>query len=130
VPLYAELKAHLATITRRAPLVLTNSDGQPWKTVFTSSWNKALKRAKITGLHFHDLRGTAATRMYLAGLKLREIAETLGWSEDKVERLIERYVSRDELLRDRIRRLDAAARERAKNGRRKTAGKTRPPEIG
>lgn len=29
-------------------------------------------------LHFHDLRGTAATRFYTAGLSIRVIAEIMG----------------------------------------------------
>jgi hypothetical protein len=52
-------------------------------------------------------------RCTLAGLSIREIAELLAWSEDRVERLIDRYVKRDELLRDRIRRLETRA---ASNG--------------
>jgi integrase len=32
-------------------------------------------------LHFHDLRGTAATNFYRAGFTVREIAQTLGWAE-------------------------------------------------
>jgi hypothetical protein len=43
----------------------------------------------------------------------------MGWSDHKVERLIDRYVKRDELLRDRIRRL-----EQAQNENRKTDSKT------
>lgn len=38
----------------------------------------------------------------------REIAELLAWSEDRVERIIDRYVRKDALLRDRIRRMDEA----------------------
>jgi transposase len=45
-------------------------------------------------LHFHDLRGTAATRFYVAGLSTRVIAKILAWSEDQVERIIRRYVGR------------------------------------
>jgi hypothetical protein len=41
-----------------------------------------------------------------AGLSVREIADILGWSNDKVERLLDRYVKRDGLFRDRIRRMD------------------------
>lgn len=59
-------------------------------------------------LHLHDLRGSFATVIYRAGLTIREIAETLGWTEDRVERLIDRYVKRDEILKDRIRRLEVA----------------------
>ena len=30
----------------------------------------------------------------------------MGWSPEKVERIIDRYVRGDEILRDRIRRID------------------------
>jgi integrase len=45
-------------------------------------------------LHFHDLRGTAATRFYIAGLSNRVVAEILAWSEEQGERIIRRYVAR------------------------------------
>ena len=105
IPLYAELRALLTAIPRRATTVLTSSEGVPWKTGFGSSWGKAVTRAGIDK-HFHDLRGTAATVLYRAGFTTREIAEVLTWSEAGVEQLIDRYVKRDELLLDRIRRLD------------------------
>ena len=97
-----------AEIPKVSPIVLTNSDGHPWKTGFGSSWNKALIAAKLNDadLHFHDFRGTAATRMYLAGLTNREIAEATARDEESVDRIIRRYVTRDALLRDRIRKLD------------------------
>ena len=60
IPLYGELAAFVATIPRLGPKVLTNGDGLPWKTGFSSSWNKTMKRAGV-GKHFHDLRGNAAT---------------------------------------------------------------------
>ena len=60
-------------------------------------------------LHFHDLRGTFATHLYRCNLTLREIADCLGWSEKRVERIIDKYVRRDEILADRVRRLDRAA---------------------
>jgi len=62
-------------------------------------------------LHFHDLRGTAATNFYRAGLTTREIAEIMAWSEELVERLIDRYVKRDVKLADRIRRMERASTE-------------------
>ncbi len=108
VPLYGELKALLAEIPKVSTIVLTNSDGLPWKTGFGSSWNKALIAAKLQGadLHYHDFRGTAATRMHLAGWNNREIAEALAWDEESVDRIIRRYVTRNALLRDMIRRMD------------------------
>jgi DNA-binding transcriptional regulator LsrR (DeoR family) len=59
-------------------------------------------------LHFYDLRGTAATNFFRAGLTTREIAQVMAWSEDKVDRLIDRYVKRDEILRDRVHRIAAS----------------------
>lgn len=108
IPLYAELRSLLAAIPRRSTTVLTNTAGRAWGQGFSSSWQKAIGRAGLD-LHFHDLRGTAATRFYVAGMTIREISEILAWSEDQVERLIDRYVKRDEILLDRIRRLDANA---------------------
>lgn len=111
VPLYGELRAFLSTLPRTGQTVLTNTRGKQWR-AFGSSWNKAMHAAGLhdRDLHFHDLRGTAATRMFMANLTIREIAEILAWSEDRVERLIDRYVKRDEILRDRIRRIDQGRR--------------------
>ncbi len=44
--------------------------------------------------------------MHLAGWTSREIAEALAWDEESVDRIIRRYVKRDALLRDMIRRMD------------------------
>jgi integrase len=95
VPLHAELRAVLARIPKRSTTILTNSKGAPWKDLAG-----AFVQAKINagmsdcGLHFHDLRGTAATRFYTAGLPERVIAEILGWEEEHVARIIRRYVGR------------------------------------
>lgn len=105
IPMYGALKAHLATIPKRSTTVLTQEDGYSWKTGFGSSFQKAKTRAGIDK-HFHDLRGTAATYMYRGGLDEREIAGICGWSEDYVKEMIAKYVKKDELLLDRIRRLD------------------------
>ncbi len=106
VPVYAELQALLAEIPNRSDHVLTNTRGQPWRSGLSDSFHDAAAKAKVDK-HFHDLRGTAATHLYLAGFVLREIAEILAWEEDQVERIINRYVRRDAMLRDRIARLDA-----------------------
>jgi transposase len=67
-------------------------------------------------LHFHDLRGIAATRFYVAGLSIRAIAEILAWSEDQVERIIRRYVGRAASTKEAIRQLNEAI-ERTKIGK-------------
>jgi integrase len=104
IPLYDDLKAVLARIPKRSPIVLTNSHGRPWVGL-RGSFDKAKKAAGID-LHFHDLRGTAATRFYTAGLSIRVIGEILAWSEDQVDRIIGRYVSRTSATRALIAQLN------------------------
>jgi integrase len=68
---------------------------------------KAKAKAGIAEeLHFHDLRGTAATRFYVAGLDKRVIAEILGWTEGSVENIIRKYVDRTAATKAVIRLLD------------------------
>lgn len=123
IPLYGALRTLLAAIPKRATTVLTTTKGRPWKTGFGASWQTVVKAAGIDK-HFHDLRGTAVTKLYVADLTIREIGVIVGWSEPSVETIINRYVKRDELLKDRIRRMDKAeARTKAvkpgvKQGRR------------
>ncbi len=116
IPIYRQLREFLATIPRRGEYVLTNSHGRPWKTGFGSSWQDAMDRAGLgeSGLHFHDLRGTACTRFYAAGLTLRDIADIMGWSEESVQSMIDKYVSRDALDLDRIRRIEQRESENCK----------------
>jgi integrase len=113
IPLYAELRGVLARIPKRATTVLTSSKRRPWTTDgFGSSFNDAKHAAGIADkdLHFHDLRGTAATKFYIAGLPIRVIAEMLAWSEDQVERIIRRYVARAAATKEAIRQLNMATR--------------------
>jgi integrase len=108
IPMYRELRQLLDQIPRRSAVtVLTTTEGHSWKTGFGASFTKAKAKSGVDK-HFHDLRGTAATRMYLGGLTLRELSEMFTWSEAYVERLINIYVKKDELLLDRIRRMDEA----------------------
>src|SRR5689334_14139275 len=71
IPLYDPLRELLATIPERSKTILTNTRYATWtQDGFGSSFNKAKAAAglKDSDLHFHDLRGTAATRFYVAGL--------------------------------------------------------------
>jgi len=114
IPLYDALRAVLDQIPKRSTTILTNSRGRPWTPDgFGSSFNTAKHDAAIAdkGLHFHDLRGTAATKFYIAGLPIRVIAEILAWSEDQVERIIRRYVGRTAATKEAIRLLNRATKE-------------------
>ena len=109
IPLYDALRAVLAAIPKRATTVLTTSRGRPWsRDGFGSSFNKAKIRAGTADadLHFHDLRGTAATRFYTSGLSERVIAEIMGWEEAHVARIIRRYVDRSAATRAIIAQLN------------------------
>jgi integrase len=109
VPLYDGLKAVLASIPRRSTSILTNSRRRPWtRDGFGSSFNKAKITAGMadSNLHFHDLRGTAATKFYVAGLSERVIAEIMGWEEEHVTRIIRRYVDRTAATKAIIRQLN------------------------
>ena len=75
---------------------------------FGSSFNKAKIDAKMSDrdLHFNDLRCTAATKCYIAGFTMREIAETLAWTKDSVEKIIRNYVGRTAAIKARIKKLE------------------------
>nr|WP_318013771.1 site-specific integrase [Mesorhizobium sp. B261B1A] len=111
IPLYDDLRALLKRIPFKSPVILTSSKGRPWnKDGLGSSFNQAKKDAWPEGcdLHFHDLRGTAATKFYIAGMTEREIAEIMAWEEEQVARIIRRYVSRSAAIKERIRKLNEA----------------------
>lgn len=108
VPLYPALREVLDIIPRRSTQILTNSRSRPWhKNSITGLFPELKTKAwpEGTELHFNDLRGTAATKFYLAGFSIREIAEMMGWEEDSVDKIIRRYVGLTAALKDRIKRL-------------------------
>jgi integrase len=107
VPLYDDLRDLLARIPKRSTTILTNKQGRPWRD-FSSTFSKLMKSVGLneTGLHFHDLRGTAATRFYTAGLSERVIAEIMGWEEEHVAKIIRRYVGRAAATKEIIRQLN------------------------
>lgn len=75
VPLTDEAKRILESAPRKHLVILTNSLGKPWTTDgFKTMFRRAKTDAEITGLRFYDLRGTAASRRYLAGSPKRDIA--------------------------------------------------------
>lgn len=86
--------------------VLRNSDGNPWT---LEAWKSAWGRAKPAGFdrRGHDLRGTFATRLMIAGFTDMEIALILGWGADRIAGLRARYVDRGRVVRAMAARLSA-----------------------
>lgn len=109
IPVGAPLREALDTTVRVSPLILVNSDGRAWtEDGFRSSWGKAQKAAGITGVTFNDLRGTAVTRLALAGCTEAEIATVTGHSLRDVRSILDaHYLHRDPALgRSAIRKLE------------------------
>lgn len=107
-PIRDMLDAMLAE--RKAVTILTNTKGQPWTSDgFRTSWDKAYKKAGIVDLHFHDLRGTAVTRLALAGATVPEIASITGHSLKTVQEILDKHYlgGRLELAEAAIKKLDA-----------------------
>ena len=68
IPVGATLKAFLDGRDKKSTQILVNSRGRAWTSDgFKSSFYTACERAKIEDLYFHDLRGTAVTRLALSG---------------------------------------------------------------
>jgi integrase len=113
IPVYDALRRVLDGIPKRSTAILTNSRHRAWT---ENSFGSAFNRAKVDAsmedrdLHFHDLRGTAATRFYIAGLSVRVIAEIMGWEEEYVEKIIRRYVGRNAATKAAIEQLNRAGR--------------------
>lgn len=71
--------------------ILTTEDGKPWGSGFRASWATARAAAKVTGVTFHDFRGTFITLAYRAGASIKEIAEASGHDEKECERVIRQH---------------------------------------
>lgn len=93
--------------------VLSNTRGRPWKVTGLDSAVQDTKAAATPPIdkHLHDTRGTFGTRLRKnARLRASEIADVLGWEEDRAERLLAVYVDRDDIVRsiaERISRNEA-----------------------
>jgi integrase len=110
IPVGAPLKVALDSTVKHGPMILTSTDKRPWTPDgFRASWGKACDRAGIVGVTFNDLRGTAVTRLALAGCTEAEIATVTGHSLRDVRSILDaHYLHRDpELAESAVRKLEA-----------------------
>jgi integrase len=119
IPVGAPLKAALDEAKRKLgeiaegkprPLtILANTDGMSWtESGFRASWRKACAKAGVVGVTFHDLRGTAVTRLALMECTEAEIASVTGHSLRDVAAILDaHYLKRDpRLAESAIRKLE------------------------
>lgn len=113
IPIANTLAAEIALIPKRGPIMLTSSDHRPWTSDgFSASWRKACKFARIEGVTFHDIRGTAVTKLAESGCTVPEIATITGHSVSDVDSILDsHYLSRSDALADNaIKRLERKER--------------------
>ncbi len=93
IPVGTPLKTALDATKRSAVTILTNTRGKPWSEGgFRSSWGKAYDKSGIESeLTFHDLRGTAVTRLALAKCSVPQIAAFTGHSLKDVEAILDAH---------------------------------------
>jgi integrase len=102
VKIGAPLKAALDATPKVSPLILVSTTNKPWTGGgFRASWRIAQAAAGVVGVTFHDLRGTAVTRLALVGCTEAEIAAITGHSLRDVGRILDaHYLHRDPALAD------------------------------
>lgn len=91
IPVTPKLAQVIDTATEM--LLLTNTRGGQWTPNQVSRQiAKFAREAKVNPkLTPYDLRGTAATRLLVAGLELGDIATFMGWSLKHASEMIEKY---------------------------------------
>jgi integrase len=99
IPVTRRLRAVLDNTKRVATTILTDRNGRSWgEKNFQNRWRYVARKAGINDLHFHDLRGTAVTRLAEAGCTTAEIAAITGHSMRDVGRIFDRYLARTDKL--------------------------------
>ena len=107
------LERHLEDYVAADPdaLVFTSPDGHPLRrTKFRARWADACAAAGITGLHFHDLRGSGATWAATTGATVRELMARLGHTTPTVAlRYQHATLERDQAIAEKLNALLRAA---------------------
>lgn len=111
IPCHPDLKATLAVIPKRSPIILTTKTGRPWNPgVFSRAFRLATAAAGIEGYVFHGLRKTAAVRLAEAGCSDAEIMSITGHRTRSMVSLYTRGASQKRLATAAIARLPVGNR--------------------
>lgn len=82
--------------------VLATAAGAQWTTSYLTQQVTAAARRANVDRHLHDLRGTFATRLAIAGLSDGDIAEIMGVSIKTVGMIRRTYVSKEAVVSARV----------------------------
>ncbi|MDR6664270.1 tyrosine-type recombinase/integrase [Rhizobium sp. 1399] len=110
IPVGAPLKGMLDPLRQKAGNVLLTSEGNPWSPDgFRTVWGRACRAAGISDVTFNDLRGTAVTRLAIAGCTEAQIATITGHTLRDVRSILDsNYLNRDVAMAvEAIRKLEA-----------------------
>ncbi len=84
IPMNSMVSEELQGINGKSEYAFCNpKTGEPYHSIKTS-FSKALKRAELEGVRFHDLRHTAATMMVTSGVDIVTVQQILGHSDIKM----------------------------------------------
>jgi integrase len=122
IPIHATLRAELDATSDRTGTILKTTDGTPWTSSgFRASWRKACAKAGVSGVTFHDLRGTAVVALALSGCTVPEIVSITGHSLADAEAILNKhYLGRD------VRLAEAAMAKREAHEKRNGNGEKAP----
>lgn len=106
IPLLRETRKLLDKLGEREGTVLKNSRGGQWT---ESGLGSVFQKAKPEGFDrtMHDLRGTFATRLILAGLTDEQAAMVMGWTAKRIAAIRARYVDEERVIISLAERLSA-----------------------
>lgn len=100
----AKRPAAIGGDTDKQVILKTDKGKNAWTSDgFRASWGKAVAKAKISGLTFHDLRGTFITLARRSGSSIEDIAEATGHSVVDVRSILEEhYLASDNKASDGV----------------------------
>lgn len=120
IPCGQVLRETLDALPRKSAFgpILLNTREKAWTSDgFRTSWGKACGRAGIEDLTFHDLRGTAVTRLAVAGCSNAQIASFTGHSLRDVHTILDaHYLGRDMELAETALKLLERKERRSRRG--------------
>lgn len=106
IPILPETRTLLARLGKREGTLLKTTRGTAWT---ESGLGSVFQKFKPDGFDrtIHDLRGSFATRLIMAGLTDEQAAMVMGWTAKRIAQIRARYVNEERVIIDMAARLSA-----------------------